>query len=173
MIHLPRIGQEVIVDFLEGDPDCPIVTGSVYNGNNPPPYSLPFNRTQSGVKSRSDFGDEDNSNEIRFEDRLGHEEIFIHAEKDMKVEVENDQTIKIDRDRKTTIDGNDATSVGRSSTTKAGDEIILETGLSKIVMKSGGEIEISGVNIKVKGSGGIASEADGVHTIKGATVNIN
>jgi type VI secretion system secreted protein VgrG len=173
MIHLPRIGQEVIVDFLEGDPDCPIVIGSVYNGKNNPPYELPFQRTQSGIKSRSDFGDSEYFNEIRFDDRLNHEEIYIHAQKDMNVEVENDQTVKIDHYRKTTIGDDDSTSVGGKSKTDAGSEIVLETGLSKIVMKSSGDIEISGVNIAVKASATIKSEATATHTIKGAIVNIN
>ncbi len=69
-IHIPRIGQEVIVSFLEGDPDQPIITGRVYNGDSMPPYGLPANATQSGIKSRSSKGGgEANFNEIRFEDR--------------------------------------------------------------------------------------------------------
>jgi type VI secretion system secreted protein VgrG len=84
-IHLPRIGQEVIVDFLEGDPDRPIVVGSVYNAENMPPYSLPDNKTQSTLKSRSSkAGGADNFNEIRFEDKKGDEEVYFQAEKDLK-----------------------------------------------------------------------------------------
>jgi type VI secretion system secreted protein VgrG len=181
MIHLPRIGQEVIVDFLEGDPDCPIIIGSVYNGHNLPPYPLPEAKTQSGVKSRSMFGSSSNYNEIRFEDQKGSEEILIHAEKDMRMEVENDrattighdETRKVGHDRTTKIDGNDTTTIGSKMNTNAGSEIVLETGTSKIVMKSSGDIEISGVNIVVKGSATIKSEAGATHTIKGAMVNIN
>jgi type VI secretion system secreted protein VgrG len=165
MIHLPRIGQEVLVDFLEGDPDCPIVIGSVYNNNNLPPYPLPEAKTQSGVMSRSMFGRRDNYNQIRFEDQKGIEEILIHAEKDMTVQVEHDRITEIDND--------DSTSIGKKMNTKAGTEIVFETGSSKIVMKSSGEIEISGVNITIKGNGMIKSEANGIHTIKGAMVNIN
>ncbi len=82
-IHIPRIGQEVIVDFLEGDPDRPIVTGRVYNGDNMPPYALPQNKTQSGIKSRSTpGGGPSNFNEIRFEDKKGGEELHVQAERD-------------------------------------------------------------------------------------------
>src|SRR5690606_4252061 len=69
-MHIPRMGQEVIVEFLEGDPDRPIITGRVYNADNMPPYALPDDKTQSGLKSRSSKGaSSDNFNEIRFEDK--------------------------------------------------------------------------------------------------------
>ena len=83
MIHIPRIGQEVIITFLEGDPDRPIIVGSVYNADMMPPYELPENKTQSGLKSRSTLqGTPDNFNELRFEDKKGEEKIYFHAEKD-------------------------------------------------------------------------------------------
>jgi type VI secretion system secreted protein VgrG len=94
--HLPRVGQEVVVSFLEGDPDRPLVIGSVYNAEQMPPYDLPGNATQSGVKTRSSQGGTaENYNELRFEDKKGSEQIVLHAEKDMEVMVENDQTITI------------------------------------------------------------------------------
>ena len=78
MVHIPRIGHEVIIDFLDGDPDRPVMTGMVYNKENMPPYSLPDNMTQSGIKTRSSKGGSgDNFNEIRFEDKKGSEEIYI------------------------------------------------------------------------------------------------
>lgn len=93
---IPRIGQEVIVDFIEGDPDRPIVTGRVYNAENMPPYPLPANKTRSTIMSRSTKGgDAANFNEIRFEDKKGAEEMYIHAEKDQNIVVENNQTIKV------------------------------------------------------------------------------
>ncbi len=99
-VSIPRIDQEVIVDFLEGDPDQPIITGRVYNANQMPPYELPANATQSGMKSRSSKGGSaDNFNEIRFEDKMGSEEMYIHAEKDQNILVENDRAEEIDRDR--------------------------------------------------------------------------
>ncbi|MEP7048897.1 MAG: type VI secretion system tip protein TssI/VgrG [Pseudomonadota bacterium] len=111
-IHIPRIGQEVVVDFLEGDPDRPIVTGCLYNGDNPPPYELPKNQTQSGIKSRSVLGGtSDNFNEIRFEDKKGDEELHVQAEKDLTTLVKNDQTTDIKHDRSVTISHNDTLSI--------------------------------------------------------------
>jgi type VI secretion system secreted protein VgrG len=87
-IFIPRIGQEVIVDFLEGDPDRPIITGRVYNGDNMPPYDLPAEKTKSTIKSHSSK-DDSGFNELRFDDKAGKEQIFMHAEKDMDVRVKN------------------------------------------------------------------------------------
>jgi len=98
-IHIPRIGQEVIVSFMEGDPDRPLITGSVYNASCMPPYKLEKNKTQSGIKSRStDGGSSDNYNEFRFEDKKGSEEITLHAEKNMSTTIENDLTTVIEHD---------------------------------------------------------------------------
>jgi len=108
-IHIPRIGQEVIVDFLEGDPDRPIITGRVYNGDSMPPYELPAQKTKSGVKSRSSQGGTPaNYNEFRFEDKKGSEEVYLHAEKDLNTAVENDEGRLVGHDRTTEI-GNDET----------------------------------------------------------------
>ena len=112
VIHIPRIGQEVIVDFLEGDPDQPIIVGSVYNADQMPPYGLPGNRTQSGIKTRSSLeGGAANFNEIRFEDKKGGEQLFIHAEKNQDIEVENDETHRVGHDRTKTIDHDETTHV--------------------------------------------------------------
>jgi type VI secretion system secreted protein VgrG len=100
-IHIPRIGEEVIVDFIEGDPDRPIITGRVYNGNNRVPYALPANKTQSGIKSQS--VPSGGSNEFRFEDKQGSEEVWLHAQKDFNRKIENDEN--------TTILGNETISV--------------------------------------------------------------
>jgi len=116
-IHVPRIGQEVIVDFLEGDPDRPIITGRVYNAEQMPPYTLPDNQTQSGIKTRSSkSGGPDNFNEIRFEDKKGSEMLTVHAEKDMETEVEHDETRHVGHDRTTTIDNDEATTVKHDET---------------------------------------------------------
>ena len=99
-IQIPRIGQEVIIDFLEGDPDRPIITGRVYNADQMPPYELPANQTRSGLKSRSSKGGAgENFNEISFEDKKGSEEMYIHAEKDQNVMIEHDQSRKVGNDQ--------------------------------------------------------------------------
>jgi type VI secretion system secreted protein VgrG len=105
-MHIPRIGQEVIVSFLEGDPDRPIITGRVYNGFNRPPYPLPDNQTQSGIKSHSSPGGApDNFNEIRFEDKKGEEELHVQAEKDLSTLVKHDRTTTILRNDTLNITG--------------------------------------------------------------------
>jgi type VI secretion system secreted protein VgrG len=96
----PRVGQEVVVEFLEGDPDQPLVTGSVYNASQMPPYELPKYYTRSGVKTRSSKqGSSSNSNELRFEDKMGDEQLFLQAEKDMDVYVKHDSREKVDNQR--------------------------------------------------------------------------
>jgi type VI secretion system secreted protein VgrG len=112
-MHIPRIGHEVIVEFLDGDPDRPIITGRVYNNDNMPPYSLPDNKTQSGIKSRSSKdGSASNFNEIRFEDLKGKEELHIQAEKDMSTLVKNNQTNSIGANRSSDIKKDDTITVG-------------------------------------------------------------
>jgi type VI secretion system secreted protein VgrG len=116
-VAIPRIGQEVIVDFLEGDPDQPIITGRVYNAEQMPPYDLPANKTQTGIKSRSSLsGTPANFNEIRFEDKKGSEQVFIHAEKNQDIEVENDETHWVGHDRTKTIDHDETTHVKHDRT---------------------------------------------------------
>ncbi|VAW85131.1 VgrG protein [hydrothermal vent metagenome] len=126
-IALPRIGQEVIVSFIEGDPDRPIITGRVYNADCMPPYELPANATQSGVKSRSSKGGSgDNFNEIRLEDKKGSEEVYIHAEKDQNNHVENDETTFVGHDRTETVGNDETISIGNDRTEDVGnDETIL------------------------------------------------
>jgi type VI secretion system secreted protein VgrG len=97
-IYIPRIGQEVVVSFLEGDPDRPLITGSVYNADQMPPYALPDEQTKSTVKSDSSKGS-GGFNEIRLEDKKGSEQVFIHSQKDMDIRVENDRKEWIGEDR--------------------------------------------------------------------------
>jgi len=114
MIQIPRIGQEVIVDFLEGDPDQPIIIGSVYNAEQMPPYALPANKTQSGLVTRSSLGGSpDNFNEICFEDKKGSEFIYVRAEKDYVGTVENDETKWVGHDRWEEVDNDRSLVVGR------------------------------------------------------------
>ncbi len=112
-IHIPRIGQEVIVDFLEGNPDRPVITGRLYNADNMPPYTLPQNQTQSGIRSHSTKGGGiENYNELRFEDKLGEEELHIQAEKNMTTLVKNDQETTVKHNRSATITETDTVTVG-------------------------------------------------------------
>ena len=157
-IHIPRIGQEVIVSFLEGDPDRPIITGRVYNADQMPPYDLPANKTQSGIKSRSSKGGSGaNFNEIRMEDKKGEEQLYIHAEKNQDNIVENDET----------------TSVGHNRTETVGnDEVITITGDRTEIVGKGGDgdetITIYGDRIEVVGEG--KSGGDETITVKGDRV---
>jgi type VI secretion system secreted protein VgrG len=118
-IWIPRIGHEVLVAFEDGDPDRPIVVGSVYNAENMPPYTLPDNMTQSGIKSRSTTeGDDTMFNELRFEDKKGSEEIYFHAEKDFNRVVENNDTLKVGFEKKDK--GNQTIEIFNSQTVKIG-----------------------------------------------------
>ncbi|MBL8239997.1 MAG: type VI secretion system tip protein VgrG [Bryobacterales bacterium] len=97
-ISIPRIGHEVVVAFEEGDPDQPIVVGSVYNADMMPPWTLPDNKTQSGFQSRTEKGGNENLNVLQFEDKKGSEFIFLHAEKDYHTRVKNDTHGNFGRD---------------------------------------------------------------------------
>ena len=109
----------MIVAFEEGDPDRPIIVGSVYNADNMPPYTLPDNKTQSGYQSRSTLqGTDANFNELRFEDKKGSEEIYFHAEKDFNRVVENNDTLKVGFDKKDK--GNQTTEIYNNQTFKVG-----------------------------------------------------
>ncbi|MBL4829404.1 MAG: type VI secretion system tip protein VgrG [Aliivibrio sp.] len=101
-LTLPRIGHEVIVSFINGDPDHPIITGSLYNGQNKVPYELPANKTRSTFKTSSSMGG-DNFNELRFEDKKESEQIYLHAAKDMDVLVNNDRTQQVFNDDHLTV----------------------------------------------------------------------
>jgi type VI secretion system secreted protein VgrG len=104
VIHIPRIGQEVIVAFEEGDPDQPIIVGSVYNADQMPPYTLPANKTQSGIKSRSSLkGTAEDFNELRFEDKKDNEDIYFHAQKDFHRLVEHDDDCQVGHDQTLTV----------------------------------------------------------------------
>jgi type VI secretion system secreted protein VgrG len=120
-MFIPRVGQEVLVDFLEGDPDRPIVTGGVYNADQMPPYALPENQTQSGLKTRSTkAGDEKSFNELRFEDKKGAEQIYFHAEKDFERVVENNDSLKVGFEKKDK--GDQSIAVFNNRTLSVGDD---------------------------------------------------
>lgn len=168
-IDLPRIGEEVIVDFLEGDPDRPIITGRVYNGINRPPFDLPGKMTRSGMKSNTHKGS--GYNEISMDDTAGSEQILTNAQHNMDTTVGNNQTLIVNVDRSEDIGNNDSLKVGNNRTENigvnkdvtvgsnmnvdvgsklvinAGSSITLKCGASRIHMNSGGMITISGTII--------------------------
>ncbi len=131
-IFTPRIGQEVLVSFVEGDPDRPIIVGRVYNNDNMPPYKLPDNATQSGFLTRSTKGGNANTaNEFRFEDKKGSEEVYLHAEKDQNISVENCETHSIGVDRSKTIGNNETKSIGNNETTQVAKNRSVTIGSNK------------------------------------------
>lgn len=144
-MHIPRIGQEVIVEFLEGDPDRPIITGRVYNNDEMPPYELPANQTQSGIKSRSTKdATAQNFNELRFEDKKGEEHIYFHAEKDFERIVENNDTLKVGfekkdaGDQKIEIHNNQELIIGNSKAKDGSQKITVWKDLTETI-KTGNE----------------------------------
>jgi len=165
VMFIPRIGQEVIVDFLEGDPDQPIITGRVYNGDSMPPYALPDEKTKSAIKSNSSKGG-GGFNEIRFEDKKGEEQVFIHAEKqqDNRVKkdslewvgaerhliVKQDQLEKVEGDKHLQIKGDQNEKVDGTVSLKAGMDLQEKVGM-KAALDAGVEIHLkAGVNLVVE-----------------------
>ena len=143
---IPRIGMEVVVEFLEGDPDRPLVTGCVYNGDNKVPYDLPDKKTQSGTKSDSSKGD-NGYNEFMFEDKKGDELIRMHAQKDHLVQINANQTGYVGAvELNSPYQGGDQTwTVGhdRSWTIQKGDDnLTIQMGNLKI------DVDMGNINIK-------------------------
>lgn len=197
-ISIPRVGQEVVVAFLEGDPDQPIVVGSVYNGVQMPPYTLPDEKTKSTVQSRSSKGGgKSNFNEIRFEDKKGNEQVFINAEKDMDLRVENDSREFIKKDRHLIVEGNQIEQVKRDKhghvkgkhVEKVGGDKSLKVGGKRhekigtvesveagteIHLKAGMKVVIeAGVQLTLKAAGGFVNIGPAGVTIQGTMVLIN
>ncbi|PSU99272.1 type VI secretion system Vgr family protein [Photobacterium kishitanii] len=195
MIALPRVGHEVIVDFLEGDPDQPIITGRTYNATNQPPYELPANKTRTVLRTETHQGD--GYNELSFEDQAGQEEIYVHAQKDVNVLVEHDRRddikhdfhLDVENERFTQIKVNDHLTIdgesrhhtkgdhtlvvdgsmhlkqGKALLVDAGNEVHLKAG-SKVVIEAGAEITVKA------GGSFVKIDASGVSLV-GAAVNLN
>lgn len=122
-ISVPRIGQEVVVQFLDGNCDRPLIIGSVYNAANMPPWELPANKTQSGIATRSTIGGKAaNANALRFEDLKGAEELWLHAERDQRIEVEHDESHSVGNDRRKTIDHDETVEVKHDRTETVGND---------------------------------------------------
>ncbi len=146
-MHIPRIGQEVVVDFLEGDPDRPLITGRVYNAAEMPPYDLPANQTQSGIKSRSSKGGSPaNFNEIRFEDKMGSEMLTLHAEKDQDISVEHDESHSVGHDRTKSVGHDETTTVAHDRTETVGNNEQITIGVNRTEKVGTNESITIGVN---------------------------
>ncbi|MBQ5965085.1 type VI secretion system tip protein TssI/VgrG [Massilia sp. ZL223] len=168
---LPRIGMEVIVSFLEGDPDRPLVTGCLYNSDAMPPYALPASQTRSTVKSRSSKGG-DGFNELRFEDKKGGEEVFMHAERDFLRVVKHDDALEVGHDQSVAIDGKQEVKVGSTIVVEAGTSIELRVGASSIKIEAA-KITIKAPEIEIAADANAKLHAGALVTIDGALVQIN
>jgi len=146
---IPRIGMEVLVEFLDGDPDQPLVTGCVYNGANPVPYDLPKNKTRSTFKTKTHQGK--GFNELRFEDERGREEIFVHAERDMNSKIERNRSERVNRNLVTSVGHDKASEVANTFRQMVGGDLQLGIGPGKI-----GSIIPSGARDDTQGIGGLA-----------------
>ena len=179
---IPRVGQEVVVEFLEGNPDRPLVTGVVYNANNKVPQTLPDNKTQSGFKTSSSPGNT-GSNELRFEDKGGQEEVYLHAERDWRREIKHDEIAKITNDRNVSITtGNDSLTVstgnhsvtisaGKSEVTAA-QSITLTVGANSVKIDPSG-VTINGTQVNVQSTATMSLQAGASLSVTGATISLN
>ncbi|BAI72418.1 hypothetical protein AZL_017800 [Azospirillum sp. B510] len=165
-LFTPRVGMEVLVDYIGGDPDRPLIVGCVYNGENMPPYTLPDNKTQSGIKTRSSKGGDATAfNELRFEDKKDAEEIYVHAQKDFKRVVENDDSLQVDHDQTITIKND------RTETVSEGNETItISKGKRSVTVSEGDDShEVSKGNQSLTVGQGdrsvTVSQGDDTHTV--------
>ncbi len=195
-MFIPRIGMEVLVHFLEGDPDQPIIAGCVYNPSNMPPYTLPEHKTRSTIKSDSTTGG-GGFNEFRIEDKRGSEQIFIHAQKneDIRVEadcfetiggdrhltvgknqlemIKGDQHLEVKGDKMEKVGGSLSLTVGGSVNKKIGPKYAVEAA-QEIHLKAGMKVVIeAGVQLTLKGAGGFVDIGPAGVTIQGTMVLIN
>ena len=195
-MFIPRIGMEVLVHFIEGDPDQPIITGCVYNPDSMPPYTLPDEKTKSTIKSDSSKGG-GGFNELRLEDKSGSEQIFVHGEKNIDVRIKNDSMETILRDRHLTIDrdqfelvkkdkhlqvrgdqnekidGTMSLKVGADLQEKVTGNSALDSGMS-IHLKAGMNVVIeAGTSVTLKVGGNFVNVSQAGVTIKGTMVLIN
>ncbi|CAI8853318.1 type VI secretion system secreted protein VgrG [Pseudomonas chlororaphis] len=195
-IAIPRIGMEVLVTFLEGDPDQPLISGCLYHKENVVPYELPANKTRSTFKTLSSPGG-GGYNELRIEDKKGQEQIFLHAQRDWDENVEHDQKIRVGNERHDTVEANsysefkaeehhtvhadrkvearasDHLTVGVNQHIKIGTGQFIEAGQEihfdsglKIVLEAGSELTLKG------GGSFVKIDASGV-TMSGPVVNVN
>ncbi|UKE85503.1 type VI secretion system tip protein VgrG [Pectobacterium colocasium] len=188
LIAIPRIGHEVIVSFLEGDPDQPIVTGRTFHATNPSPYPLPANKTRTTLRTTTHKGA--GFNELRFEDQAGQEEVFIHAQKDMNTVVLNNRSTGVGVDHAENVGRDQISVIGRHQILNVvenqGTEI---QGAQKVIIGAGRETEVTmndkltvtgnititstGGNIELTtGAGSLTIYQNGNIDIKGVKVNV-
>jgi type VI secretion system secreted protein VgrG len=195
-IYIPRIGQEVIVSFLEGNPDRPLITGCVYNAQQQVPYTLPDNQTRSTLKSSSSKGGS-GFNEICFEDKAGSEEIFIQAQKDMTVSILNNESLTVAGTRTLSVTGNEShtnkgdytSNISGNFTLKVSGNLSIEasgsvsiksgtdftnTAGTSLTNKSGTDMmNDAGTSLTNKASASQTVDGGGMLTVKGGMVKIN
>ncbi len=196
MMFIPRIGMEVLVTFLEGDPDQPAITGCVYNPETMPPYTLPDEKTKSTIKSNSSKGG-GGFNELRIEDKKGSEQIFIHAEKDQDIRVKNDckEIIKHDRhliveneqfekverdkhlkvlgDHNEQVDGTMSIKVGTDLQEKVGSNYALDAGMAVHIKAGMSAVIEAGASLTLKVGGNFVNINSGGVFVSGTTIMLN
>ena len=189
-VQVPRIGEEVVVDFINGDPHRPIITGGVYNQQNMPPWALPSAATRMGFMSRSSGGSMDNASYLFLDDAPGREIFAMHAERDMTISVENDLNLQVDSDARYLIKGQQRTEIGGDSKlTIAGDRNVCIHGEANVSIEGGWQQNVNGGNIAItsphnihlKSDSNIAINAPGITfttrgeacTISGVNIGIN
>lgn len=165
---IPRIGMEVVVEFLEGDPDKPLVTGNVFNGKNGAPYDLPANKTKMVMRSNTHQGS--GFNEFSFEDQAGREEIFMHGQKDHRVQILNDQNQSIGHDRSKTVGNDQSETVGHDKTISVGNNHTETITTDKTLSVGGNHSESITGNMSVTVTG---NRVETVKTARSLTVTGN
>jgi type VI secretion system secreted protein VgrG len=181
-IQIPRVGDEVVVVFLDGNPDRPLIMGSLYNSQNTPPWSLPANKTQSGFLTRSMKGDGGTANFFRFEDKAGAEQVIMHAERNMDTEIELDETHKVGNNRMMTVDGTQTEIIKKdtvmnvqegSLTIQVDNQFIQVNAKQHIILQVGeSSITLTPDGIEIKGNA-ITTVSTGTTQITGAPVRVN
>jgi type VI secretion system secreted protein VgrG len=181
-IQIPRVGDEVVVVFLDGNPDRPLVMGSLYNSQNTPPWSLPANKTQSGFLTRSTKGDGGTANFFRFEDKSGAEQIIMHAERNMDTEIEVDESHHVGANRTITVGGTHTETIKKdtvmnvqegSLTIQVDNQFIQVSAKQHIILQVGdSSITLTPDGIEIKGNT-ISTVSTGTTQITGAPVRVN
>lgn len=171
-VQIPRVGDEVVVDFINGDPDRPIITGRVYNEASMPPWALPAAATQMGFMSRTKDGSVDNANALRFEDKAGAEQVWIQAERNMDTSVKNDETHSVGGARSHYVKKNELHRVeaNQIQAVKGGTEILtgkgkLDAAVEQYVIASGTKLRL------VSGESAIELNANGKINLIGKEFN--